>query len=100
EELLYVEAMGFCKGGEAVRELENGCFDIGGRVAISPSGGLIAMGHPTGPTGVGQIAEITRQLRHEAGDRQHAGARTGLAHMVGVGPVCVVHILRHPDRLS
>lgn len=98
EELLYVEAMGFCNPGEAVRKLEAGAFDIGGRVAISPSGGLIAMGHPTGPTGVGQVAEITRQLRHEAVGRQHSGARTGLAHMVGVGPVCVVHILRRPDK--
>ena len=51
------------------------------------------MGHPIGPTGAGQICEITRQLRGEAGDRQHPGARTGLAHMVGVGAVCVVHVL-------
>ena len=28
--------------------------------------------------------------------RQHAGARTGLAHMVGVGAVCVVHVLQAP----
>ena len=96
EELLYAEAMGFCAPGHAVRELEAGAFDIGGRVAISPSGGLIAMGHPTGPTGVGQIAEVTRQLRHEAGPRQQPGARIGLAHMVGVGPVCLVHILQRP----
>lgn len=52
------------------------------------------MGHPIGPTGVGQIAEITTQLRGEAGPRQHPGARTGLAHMVGVGAVCLVHVLR------
>jgi acetyl-CoA acetyltransferase len=96
EELLYTEAMGLSAPGCAVRDLEAGAFDIGGRVAISPSGGLIAMGHPIGPTGVGQVAEITRQLRGEAGPRQHAGARIGLAHMVGVGPVCVVHILRRP----
>ncbi|MBE7517852.1 MAG: thiolase family protein [Thermoflexaceae bacterium] len=96
EELLYVEAMGFSLPGEAVRDLEAGAFDIGGRVAISPSGGLIAMGHPIGPTGVGQVAEVTRQLRQEAGPRQHPGARVGLTHMVGVGPVCVVHILQRP----
>ena len=95
EEILYVEAMGFCGEGESVRLLEEGAFDIGGsHVAISPSGGLLAMGHPIGPTGVGQIAEVTRQLRHEAGPRQHPDARVGLAHMVGVGPVCLVHILQ------
>ncbi|MEM7323144.1 MAG: thiolase family protein [Actinomycetota bacterium] len=94
EELLYVEAMGVCDEGEAVRRLERGDFDIGGDVAVSPSGGLIAMGHPIGPTGVGQVCEITRQLRGEATGRQHPGARTAIAHMVGVGAVCVVHILQ------
>lgn len=52
------------------------------------------MGHPLSPTGVGQIAEITRQLRGEAGDRQKDRARTGLAHMVGLGAVCVAHVLQ------
>jgi len=42
------------------------------------------MGHPIGPTGVGQICEITTQLRREAGQRQHPG----------VGAVCLVHVLR------
>jgi acetyl-CoA acetyltransferase len=93
EELLYVEAMGLCPPGQAVSALEAGEFDIGGRVAVSPSGGLLSMGHPIGPTGVGQICEITTQLRGEAGARQHPEARTGLAHMVGVGAVCIVHIL-------
>ncbi len=94
EELLYVEAMGVCPEGEAVHRLERGDFDIGGDVAISPSGGLIAMGHPIGPTGVGQVCEITRQLRGEATGRQHPDARTAVAHMVGVGAVCVVHVLQ------
>jgi acetyl-CoA acetyltransferase len=93
EEVQYVEAMGLCGEGEAVKELERGVFHIGGRVAVSPSGGLLAMGHPVGPTGAGQIGEIVRQLRGEAGVRQHEGARTGLAHMVGVGAVCVVSVL-------
>jgi acetyl-CoA acetyltransferase len=93
EELLYIEAMGLSAPGQAARDLEAGDFDIGGRVAVSTSGGLLAMGHPIGPTGVGQICEITTQLRGEAGERQHPGARTGLAHMVGVGAVCVVHVL-------
>ena len=44
--------------------------------------------------GVGQIGEITTQIRGEAGARQHAGARTGLAHMVGLGAVCAVHVLQ------
>ncbi len=93
EELEYVEAIGFCGGGEAVHLLRDGSFDIGGRHAINPSGGLIAMGHPIGPTGIGQIAEIVQQLRGEAGPRQHSGSKVGLAHMVGLGAVCYVHTL-------
>jgi len=96
EEVEYVEAMGLCAEGQAVPLLKEGAFDIGGRCAVSASGGLISMGHPIGPTGVGQIGEITRQLRGEAGPRQQPGARTGLAHMVGVGAVCYVHVLRAP----
>jgi acetyl-CoA acetyltransferase len=93
EELLYIEAIGISPPGNAGRDLSNGDFDIGGRVAVSASGGLLSMGHPIGPTGVGQICEITTQLRGEGGERQHPGARAGLAHMVGVGAVCLVHIL-------
>ena len=94
EELLYVEAMGLCGEGEGARMITSGAGDIGGKCAISASGGLLAMGHPIGPTGAGQVAEITRQLRGEAGGRQHPNARIGLAHMVGVGAVCVVHVLQ------
>jgi acetyl-CoA acetyltransferase len=96
EELLYAESTGVCPPGHFVPLLKEGAFDIGGRCAVSPSGGLIAMGHPIGPTGLGQIGEVTKQLRGEAGARQHPHARIGLAHMVGVGAVCYVHILRRP----
>lgn len=96
EELHYVEAMGVCKAGQAIHLLKEGAFDIGGQMAVSPSGGLIAMGHPIGPTGVGQIGEITMQLRGDAGARQHKGAKAGLAHMVGLGAVCYAHVLQKP----
>ena len=96
EELLYIEALGLAPEGKAAAQLAEGQFDIGGRVAVSASGGLLSMGHPIGPTGVGQICELTTQLRGEGGERQHPGARTGVAHMVGVGAVCVVHVLQAP----
>jgi acetyl-CoA acetyltransferase len=95
EELQYIESMGLCGEGQGVRMLKDGALDIGGACAVNPSGGLIAMGHPIGPTGIGQIGEIVMQLRGEAGSRQHPNSRVGLAHMVGVGAVCYVHILEH-----
>lgn len=96
EELLYTEALGLCGPGEAASLIASGDFDIGGRCAVSPSGGLLSMGHPIGPTGAGQVVEVARQLRGEAGVRQQPGARIGVAHMVGVGAVCVMHVLAGP----
>lgn len=98
EELQYVEAMGLSPEGQAAARMADGEFDIGGRVAVSPSGGLLGMGHPIGPTGTGQIAEVVRQLRGEAGRRQQPNAEFGLAHLVGVGAVCIVHVLAAPGN--
>ena len=98
EELQYLETMGICGPGEAPARLRDHEFDIGGRVAVSPSGGLLGMGHPIGPTGVGQVVEISRQLRGEAGVRQQPDATLGLSHLVGLGAVCVVHVLAGPGR--
>jgi acetyl-CoA acetyltransferase len=93
EEILYTEALGLCDTGQGAAYLAAGKSAIGGECAVSASGGLLAMGHPLGPTGIGQVCEVTRQLRGEAGKRQQPKARIGLTHMVGVGQVCVVHVL-------
>jgi len=93
EELLYTEAIGICAPGEGAAYLERGDSQIGGRCAVNASGGLIGMGHPLGPTGLGQIAELTRQLRREAGDRQHPSTRWAMAHMIGLGSVAIAHVL-------
>ena len=94
EELEYYELLGLCGAGEAEAAIERGDFALGGRVPVSTDGGLIARGHPGGPTGLAQIWETTLQLRGEAGPRQVAGARVGLCHMMGGGSVCVIHILQ------
>lgn len=96
EELVYAEAMGVCAPGDAAGALRRGDWAIGGRCAVNASGGLIGMGHPLGPTGIGQVAEIVRQLRGEATGRQQPNARHGLAHMIGLGSVAVAHVLARP----
>ena len=94
EEIQYAASLGLCAEGQGGKLVEEGATAITGRIPINPSGGLLAMGHPFGPTGLGQIAEIFWQLRGEAEKRQiPVRPRTGLAHMVGLGGVCVVHIL-------
>jgi len=94
EEIIYTEALGLCPWGEGGRLGESGETEIDGRIPINTDGGLISMGHPLGPTGLGQIAELLWQLRGEAGKRQVKGPKLGLAHMMGAGGVCFIHILR------
>jgi len=94
EELEYYELLGFCREGDAEKLLESGATEPGGRIPFNTDGGLIARGHPGGPTGLAQIHEITQQLRGQAGPRQVPGARVGLAHLVGGGSVCTVNLLR------
>lgn len=93
EEIVYSEAIGVCERGEGARFLRRGASRIGGSCAVNPSGGLIGMGHPVGPTGVGQVAEAVRQLRGEATGRQHPDARIAMTHMIGLGSVSVAHVL-------
>jgi acetyl-CoA acetyltransferase len=75
--------LGLCKEGEGGRFVEEGHSQLGGRIPVNVSGGLLSRGHPVGATGVAQIHEIVTQLRGEAGPRQVAGARVGLAHCMG-----------------
>jgi len=93
EELEYYELLGFCAEGEAEKLVEEEQTSLGGRIPFNTDGGLIARGHPGGPTGLAQIHEIVVQLRGEAGRRQVENARVGLAHLVGGGSVCTVSLL-------
>ena len=94
EELLYMELLGLCPAGDADGLVLAGETALGGRIPFSTDGGLIGRGHPIGPTGLAQIWDITHQLRSEAGPRQVEDARTAVAHMMGAGSVCVMHILQ------
>ncbi|MHB2263660.1 thiolase family protein [Aliihoeflea sp. PC F10.4] len=93
EEILYSETFGICPEGAGHLFLREGGSAIGGACAINSSGGLIAQGHPLGPTGIGQIHEIVRQLRGENAERQQPGAKVGMAHMIGLGTIAIAHVL-------
>lgn len=93
-ELLAYEDLGFCEKGGAAKMIREGQTEIGGKIPVNVDGGLKAKGHPIGATGVSMVAEVTRQLRGEAGKRQvpvkHGNA---LAHNVGgTGHYCYVTI--------
>lgn len=89
-ELITYEALGLTPAGTAERFVQAGDNTYGGRVVTNPSGGLLAKGHPLGATGLAQCAELTWQLRGQAGARQVEGARIALQHNIGLGGACVV----------
>lgn len=82
-EIIQIENLGFCQVGEGGRVGERGDTSLGGRIPVNPSGGLESKGHPVGATGLGQIFELTTQLRGRAGARQVDGARFAIAENGG-----------------
>jgi acetyl-CoA acetyltransferase len=92
-ELLSYEELGLCEHGEQGRLIDDGATALGGRLPVNPSGGLLSKGEPLGASALGQVVELTRQLRGTAGPRQVDGARVALAHTVGRGANASVTIL-------
>jgi acetyl-CoA acetyltransferase len=92
-ELLHYENLGLCKEGEAGRAVDEGWFEHGGKTPVNVSGGLLSKGHPLGATGVANIVEVVTHLRGEAGGRQVDDAKVGMAHVIGLGSACTIHIL-------
>ncbi len=92
-ELISCEELGLCKPGEAASLIRDGATEIGGRIPVNPSGGLLSKGEPLGASALGQVVELVTQLRGGAGSRQVAGARVGLAHTIGRGANASVIIL-------
>jgi len=82
-EIMHSENLGFCAKGDGGALVESGATEIGGRIPINPSGGLLRKGHPIGATGLAQIYELVQQLRGTAGPRQVEGARIALAENGG-----------------
>ena len=92
-EIMHYENLGLCKDGDAGRLIDEGEVQLGGRVPVNVSGGLLSKGHPLGATGIANIYEVSTHLRGEAGKRQVEGARIGLTHVIGLGSACGIHIL-------
>ncbi len=93
-EIIATEDLGFFEPGQGWRAVEEGKTARNGVRPINTSGGLKSKGHPVGASGVGQVLEIWKQLRGEAGARQLPGdPNLGLTHNVGgTGQTCTVHI--------
>ena len=92
-ELLSCEELGLCEPGGSAALLDSGATELGGRLPVNPSGGLLSKGEPLGASALGQVVELVRQLRAECGPRQVEGARVALSHTVGRGANAGVVIL-------
>ena len=92
-ELVHYDNLQLCEEGGAADFFNSGAPWRDGATPVNVSGGLQSKGHPIAATGIANIWEVCHHLRGEAGDRQIEGAKVGLAHVIGLGSACGVHIL-------
>jgi acetyl-CoA acyltransferase len=92
-ELVHYDNLMLCEEGGAVDFFNSGATWRDGRLPVNVSGGLESKGHPIAATGIANIWEVCHHLRGEAGDRQIEGAKVGMAHVIGLGSACGLHIL-------
>ena len=92
-ELVHYDNLMLCKEGEAVDFFNSGAPFRDGKTPVNVSGGLQSKGHPIAATGIANVWEVCHHLRGEAGPRQIEGAKVGLAHVIGLGSACGIHVL-------
>jgi acetyl-CoA C-acetyltransferase len=92
-EYMAIDHFGLTKPGECWKAVEEGVIEIGGKLPINPSGGLIGCGHPVGATGVRQLLDAYKQIAGVAGDYQISGAkRVGTLNLGGTATtnICLI----------
>ncbi len=74
-EYMAIDHFGITKPGESWKAIEEGVIEMGSKMPINPSGGLIGAGHPVGCTGVRQMLDAYKQVTGAAGEYQVEDAR-------------------------
>jgi acetyl-CoA C-acetyltransferase len=93
-EYMAIDHFGITKPGESWKAVENGTIELGGKMPINPSGGLIGCGHPVGATGTRQVLDAYKQVTGQAGDYQIDGAkRIATLNIGGSGTTSVSFIV-------
>ena len=92
-ELVHYDNLMLCEEGGAVDFFKSGATWRTGSTPVNVSGGLQSKGHPIAATGIANVWEVCHHLRGEAGPRQIEGAKVGLAHVIGLGSACGIHVL-------
>ena len=83
-EPMWLENLGFTAEGEGWRLTEAGETEIGGKLPVNPSGGVLSS-NPIGASGMLRFAEAAMQVMGRAGEHQVDGARTAMGHAYGGG---------------
>jgi acetyl-CoA C-acetyltransferase len=79
KELQALEALRFCRPGEAGDLTMDGFTTPYGDLPVNVSGGSLGWGHLLDATGLARALEVALQLRGEAGTRQVEDVNVGLA---------------------
>ncbi|UCH05934.1 MAG: thiolase domain-containing protein [Candidatus Thorarchaeota archaeon] len=97
-EIIASEDIGFFEPGKGAEAVKEGVTALDGDRPINPMGGLKAVGHPVGATGVKQASVVYKEIIGAAGPNQIAKHDTGIMHNFGgTGASCVVNIFRRSD---
>jgi len=83
-EPMWLENLGFAAAGDGWKLTEAGETEIGGRIPVNPSGGVLCS-NPIGASGLLRFAESAMQVMGKAGEHQVPGARVALGHAYGGG---------------
>ena len=85
-ELVIMEDLGFAPRGKAPELVKAGTFELNGKLAVNPDGGLKSFGHPIGASGLRMAYEVYKQMQGKAGPRQRKNPKLGLTHNFGMNP--------------
>jgi len=95
-EMVTYEDLLISPRGKAKQDIDDGFYELDGKIPCQPDGGLKCFGHPIGASGLRMLYEMYLQLQGKAGPRQIKNPKLGLTHNLGGQPprsacsVCIV----------
>lgn len=92
-EYMAIDHFGITPPGQSWQAIESGDIEIGGRIPVNPSGGLIGAGHPVGATGVRMALDCFKQVTGAAGEYQVDGARNFATLNIGGSTTTTVSLI-------
>lgn len=92
-EYMAIDHLSLTAPGESWKAIEDGTIEMGGRLPINASGGLIGTGHPVGATGIRMALDAFKQVTGTAGDYQVEGARTVQTLNIGGSTTTTVSLI-------